>query len=488
MEKIRGRLLLVAHLLLLGVLLSGGLFAATPAAADDGHPEYLPSLLQTSPGAGAFFISGAGEKAGSANSASVQVDAQGGMHVAYAGYYTGLNQQYDKKYAYYSYCPPSKDCSKLSSWSKVSLADNVQEVQLALTPAGHPRLLLNIVDQSATGSGYTTYWYAECDRICQNSNNWSIINLVNTNIIDLKIWDTSNHYFALDSQGNPRLVYGSGMLVLTFCNQDCTATREDSSGALIPANWYYLVIRDGLYFNQSSIAFTPEGAPRIATYVYNPDDFTFTIAYLECNNQCGSAESWTLTPFYKEGYDPSMVLRIDSQGRPRMAIYQDNRLAYAWCNADCSTAGNWDSAYIGLAPGDGQDPDLAFDSKDLPRISFKAGSVPKDGGMGFGLGYAWCERSCQSDRGLWRHTLVDDSGNLEHDWPRPRPANCTVASWVGGFRSSLSLDSNGNPRIAYDSEHWYSSCYGSTYYYPDVHTDAKGVRLVYFNQLNSSGQ
>src|SRR5690348_6233582 len=52
------------------------------------------------------FPYGTGDNVGSINSISVQVDAAGGMHAAYAGYYTGLVGDIDTKSGYYSYCAP----------------------------------------------------------------------------------------------------------------------------------------------------------------------------------------------------------------------------------------------------------------------------------------------------------------------------------------------------------------------------------------------
>ena len=79
------------------------------------------------------------------DSASIAVDAAGGIHFAYAAYEHVSGQ----RPAYYAYCAPTVDCGIGSIWVTVSLSDDVEEVQLALTKAGHPRLLLRGTEPTA---------------------------------------------------------------------------------------------------------------------------------------------------------------------------------------------------------------------------------------------------------------------------------------------------------------------------------------------------
>jgi hypothetical protein len=129
---------------------------------------------------------------------------------------------------------------------------------------------------------------------------------------------------------------------------------------------------------------------------------------------------------------------------------------------------------------DGGDPDLQLDSQDLPRIAFHT-TVNPPGGVGIGLGYAWCDTNCESSQASFQRLLVEDSNPLNNDWPLVRPANCTYASWLAGYGPSLALDAGGNPRIAADSLFVASGCPDGT---EDLHS---GVRVAYFNQGATPG-
>ena len=55
------------------------------------------------------------------------------------------------------------------------------------------------------------------------------------------------------------------------------------------------------------------------------------------------------------------------------------------------------------AQGQAEDPDLALDALNRPRIAFRNILSPD------GLGYAWCDTSCESTGGIWQGGLVEPS-------------------------------------------------------------------------------
>jgi hypothetical protein len=67
------------------------------------------------------------------------------------------------------------------------------------------------------------------------------------------------------------------------------------------------------------------------------------------------------------------------------------------------------------------------------------------------LGYAWCDSACESSSGQWQTVIAETSQALDGAFEVAVPFGCDQAGWVGGYRSSLALDPQGNPRIGYDA-------------------------------------
>ncbi len=71
---------------------------------------------------------------------------------------------------------PVTRCADAANWTYVQLADGVRDVQLQLTPAGQPRLL--IVTSSTVYANGKDYLYAACDSSCTNRNQWSVVRVL----------------------------------------------------------------------------------------------------------------------------------------------------------------------------------------------------------------------------------------------------------------------------------------------------------------------
>lgn len=415
-------------------------------------------------GSGALFLN----RSAQTNSISVAVDAAGGIHVAYAGYGAYASGRIP---AYYAYCPAN--CSSLSSYTTIMLSDRITKVQLELTPAGKPRIMLFGDDANFNKQ----YSYAACDTTCTNLANWTVTPVALSKYIDINTFYYSMHSFALNAQGLPRLIYydddgwgGHRGLFYAFCNSGCTNA----------ANWSEINLdnsTEGNIYDQPSLVLTSGNQPRLLVTVFRNSPNFSGLYYIECNSNCETTPTnWTLTPLLDRGYGQvAWVLRLTSTGQPRVAFYQgelDNsddgeHLNYVWCNTTCSNNANWYIYPIGLASGEGQDPDLRLDSQNRPRIAYRSDNPD-------GLGYAWCTSNCEAGNAGWQHILAEDSRVMDNDFPVPPPANCTTSYWYGGYRPSLALDSSGNPRIGYDAQSLYggNGCtVGSNYH---------AVRFVFF--------
>jgi hypothetical protein len=380
--------------------------------------------------------------------ADVAVDARGGIHVAFAGYvgYGTLSP------GYYFYCDGTAACADPARWQGVMFGSTKEEyivkAELALTPAGGPRMLLY------NDYNGRTYSYAACDADCTNPARWSVADVAEVQWdTDLDTFEYSYHSFALDPQGRPRFIYedhyGSihNGLYYVYCDAGCADA----------ANWHELNISagpdyDGDRVQTPAMKFTAAGQPRIITQLYSQDEsLPEGIYYITCDANCEQKESWQRTRLFDRGNGhASWTLALDAQDRPRVAFYQaempsgGNRLFYAWCNTGCTSAASWSKAPIGLPQNVGQDPAIALDRQGRPRIAYTRPSLE-------GIGYLWCDSQCESGAAQWQSRLAEPMATLNKDYPVPPPFDCSLATW-SGIRPQLALDPAGNPRIGYEGE------------------------------------
>lgn len=409
---------------------------------------------------------------------NVAVDGAGGIHGSYS-IYTGLDS--GTRPAYYVYC--STNCTNPASWVRTRLSNYVQDVRLALDPAGHPRLLLFISGDPNTVDGDKEYRYAACDSACTNSASWTITTITT-------VWDTAgkrsyqnNHYFALDDQGHPAFLYadysnGHNGTFYAHCTAACTAA----------SNWAETTIADGQWFLKEALAFAPGGKPRLAldNFAWNEahQQYSTNLIYLACDSACDNPANWASLSVAESigNGEANFSLQIDSNGRPRIALYTGNyvsapllpyQLHYIWCNAACTSPvpDAWGVVRIGLPDNNGADVDLKLDTNNRPRMVYDAD--------GAGLGYAWCNSNCESTGAQWSNQMLEATSVIVAQYPPFPPRQCPNQTWFNGKRPSLAFDSAGNPRVGYDAERWWG---GIDAYGNHCDIDVPVARMGLFNQ------
>lgn len=424
---------------------------ATPTAT--GQPTATPTEAPGSEVRG-FFV----ETEWKTTNANVQVDANGGQHIAYA--YYEPNTGVPPIGAVYLYC--AAQCDQGANWSNVWFQDTVNEVQLALTADGKPRLLLRT--DSTVQAGGRDYHYAECNTNCGAPENWTvtlILTSFGTSLFDTGEDNLPQRGFALDPQGRPRFLYLDRNYPIEpdhygFFYVACDANCSDA------ANWTQTlvtaVIQEEFFFDWEvaqypSLTFTAEGHPRFIAelMLLGEQDRATALYYFACDSGCDDRANWGRVKIGErgQGSDLSWDLAVDANGRPRVAHFpesleneQGERLYYVWCDADCLVEANWQRVDLGLPVDDGQEPDIELDANGNPRIAHADDSTG-------GLGYSWCNSGCESAAN-WQHAVVETAEQLHQIWPVPYPLSCDAGLW-GSLTPTLSLDSGGNPHIAYDT-------------------------------------
>jgi hypothetical protein len=364
------------------------------------------------------------------------VDGSGGVHLAF----------YDGNYIYYAHC--TANCGDPANWLELPLfavgeEDSLDEPTLGVDANGHPRLMWY-----ALYSGYERYYYyAECNANCaNNSANWSMVGVVQVNWY---AYPNNVRYAALNSQGQPRLVYPMrnypdyGFYYLT-CDTGCTTA----------SHWFTTTVTTpNLEPDIFQLVFDPNGRPRVLGYDSNNGE----LVYAECNSGCTTAANWgsvgLFGPIYYLSEYP-FVLRVDAQGRPRIAYYDGNAnnnvLYYAWSNASPLSVGGWSSYTLNYPTNDYWSLDLAIDRQGRPRVAYPTAIIQ---GSPDGMSYLTCTANCETTSPTWQQQFIETSDDLNTSYPIALNPDCVSSSWMLVGYPSLALGVADNPNVSYRALH-----------------------------------
>lgn len=391
-------------------------------------------------------------------SGNIVVDANGGLHVAY-NYRLPMAEN---PAAVYLYCPgPAAVCADGAQWQGVSMLAQVDNVQLRLTAAGQPRLLIET--NSQTYAGGRDIYYVECNQHClTDPNAWSgtlvTARWETGGISDLVAGNLPRRSFALDPQGRPRFAYYDGNYLrepdhyggyYAWCDVACADQ----------ANWYEVRITQQVGYQYESInfpalVFTADGRPRIATQVFPLGGFDLNgLHYYECDAACGSEGSWQRVKIADRGQGtyPMWDIELDKSDRPRVVFYKGQtldstgeKLYYLTCDVNCLTAGSWSMIDLGFGAQHGDGADLELDAFDRPRITYIQYS-------GEDLYYAWCNAAC-GNPASWQKTLVETNEHVLQVWPVANPFTCDAGFW--DIKAPMfGLDAYGQSRATFDASY-----------------------------------
>jgi hypothetical protein len=511
-----GRALLALGALL--ALLAGPLAFAAPAAQQRGpHTVYLP-VVRGGQGAGtpvptpptptpptptpavrgARFLEPTIKHA----SADLALDANGGMHAAYAHFIP--NAEHPR--AVYTFCTAGPSgCADAAAWQSVALADRVREVQLELTAQGQPRLLIVSDEVERDGQEYR---YAACDQSCGSADSWaSAVVATSYNATSVTDADQPQRSFALDPEGRPAFLYNDRNYqyaepdrygaYYASCETSCTDAGSWTTTALsriYRSTWSF----DYEKFTYQALRFTPDGKPRFIARVYalNADgsEAPYGLYYYGCDGDCDQSASWRRRYLLPTGGGsvphPSWDLAFDGAGKPHIALFLGdsitppefvNQLLYIGCSAqDCLAPGDtWSFSQVLKVKGAGQGADVEVDGQGRPRLAW----IGPDGD----LGYAWCDANCAAETAVWQQQTVETEAQLRAEHPQAIPPHCRNDLW-NGLAPVLALDRGGNPRIAYDvavsADCYYDTTPGDPSDPPTVRFEPiwRGVHLTFFPQ------
>lgn len=427
----------------------------TPTTAPS--PTPTPSATGTPPGGQgeqrAFFV----DVEWKTSSASTVVDGQGGLHFAYL-YYEGVGEGIPT-YGVYAYCPQS--CDETGNWTTVGMGERVNEIQLALTSDGRPRILYRV----ANGANGFDFYYAACDQTCAQPEQWNLVHVTSnsgSSIIEFNDDERAQRSFALDPEGRPRFVYidRSNSHLGTFyayCDSGCSERSGWSEVRINKDNG-----NTGNYRDEDLIypvlTFTRDGRPRVLADGTTLQD-EFFLHFVACDVDCHGAQNWQSLALFERGSGARIGYDIaaDAHGRLRVVFYDGARLGgagqeltYAWCNDACLQIDSWQRYKIGLAQRDGQEPDLILDGAGRPHIAY----VLYGNG---GLGYSTCSSQCEAGTGGWTHKVVESRADLMKAWTLAYPPHCDGGIW-DGVTPSITSDWKGRLYIGYDAT-YHARCF-----------------------------
>jgi len=421
---------------------------------------------------------------------TVEVDATGGVHVAFTP--DTNTSEAPTRPAYYAYCPSG--CTSSSAFTVVPLGQNVDYANLALDDAGRPRMLLRL---TRPADQKFVYQYWACDTDCTSDASWTSATIAEAFSRAVAAGEPFSHFFALDSAGRSRFVYYDAGAdaedphwgaFLAGCNGDCTNS----------ANWGELSLIQDSFASDFALALGPSEETLLMFTSYDSQAYEWFVMYAECKSGCDNPAGWSAVRLLDRvsasvTAPVEISLRADSAGHPRVAYYAGtgqggtlppNILYYLSCSAsDCAQVEAWQALDLLLPELHGEDGvALALDPQDRPRIAYHAALTEGDG-----LFYATCDTDCEAQVQGWTAARVEPSAKVNEElpippWPGcpfpecnpPVPA-CSYSFWETGVRPAIALSPAGNPRIAYDADHQQGGGCGTF-------TDTRLTRFALFDQ------
>jgi hypothetical protein len=433
-----------------------------PSAAG-GFAAFLPYISAPSappqpapPAEGSAIFMEPNSKTGSPD---IAIDAQGGTHLVYR-YHVPVNENPDGIYAY---CPaPSSSCADPARWQRLNIGGPVDSIQIALTPAGQPRVLA--IGPSQGNSSYASYYYGECNANCLSEAGWSFVNVTSSYTSgDLTGYYLPKRSFALDPQGRPRFVFGNADFTTepdlyggyyATCDSGCDQAESWSISRFTHQIMGESYLLEYEQISQLSLDFTTDGRPRVVAMLYPMRSLGQAdgIYYFACDEGCEDDANWDRAWVFERGNGPYPMwdIAIDGQNRPRIAIYKEDtldgtgrRLYFLQCDGGCLNSAAWQTANLGLSREVGDGVDLELDAQGRPRLAYLNGSD--------NLGYSWCNAGC-TDPAAWQHVIAESSTQLEAEYPVARPVTCNAGLW-DTYAPSLALDAQGHPHVGYNGSY-----------------------------------
>lgn len=428
-------------------------------------PPTQPPPTQPPPGdSGSFWVFPESKT----QSGAIQVDADGGMHLGFAVSAPAA----DNPPAIYMYCPgKGVECADPTNWNGVSMAMQVDEVQLQLSSDGQPHMLIRAVSQVMNGG--KDYLYATCPVDCTDPANWAV-SLVwtswGTDIFDVSDRSSPNRSFALDPQGRPRFIFFDRNYLAEPDHTGVYYAQCDADCATDPGAWSITLMTpadelgyDYEYLAHPSLTFTSSGAPRVVGQLdpLNSLNLEMGVYYLECDTGCESSDNWSRVWLYDRGSTPEVAwdIELDSKDRPRIIQYygdtidtSGDQLVYHWCNTNCADPSQWQYVLPGFGERIGMDADLELDAQGRPRLAYMIN--------GGGLGFGYCNGNCDKPQS-WVHKTVETHADIMAEFPVATPPGCNGV-W-DTYTPVLSLDADGNPHIVYDLGYHAGCLYDSDY-------------------------
>jgi hypothetical protein len=324
--------------------------------------------------------------------ASLELDPQGGVSVAYSGSTSGE--------LWFAHCASA--CDQTANWKLLKLsADGVfgSNPVLQLDSNGNPR----IVWIAFGGLNPNEVLYLECNTHCTDSfNNWKFVTVTDADTNFYQYAASKNPtFFALDKQGRPGIVnYEAGMLQYVSCQATCIQAGNWQLTNLTPP-------QAGSRAFHASLVFSSSGLPRVAATLADAN-VNVSLLYFECGKNCSSSSSWTDTNVVPLG---TWLLYFAG---PLLNNPDSNKLFYSACDGNCTEASNWRRATISVPDGSGNTGlDLALDPNNTPHLVYdtRRNNDPVASGTlitNTQLEYAVCSSSDCAANPTWTRTVVED--------------------------------------------------------------------------------